>query len=179
MALESVAFFSVAQRVAMLTSFVLIAVNIVAAPRFAASAKQGKPEELRATSLLCSRLMIVLATPVLVFMLVFPEFILSFFGAEYKQASLILQILVIGQFINVVTGSVGFLLNMTGHEKDMRNVVLFSGPLALILGFLLTPIYGATGAAIATAIALASQNLIAVYMVKKRLGFNTLNFWRQ
>ena len=68
---------------------------------------------------------------------------------------------------------------MTGHERDMRNVVLFSGPLALLLQFVLTPIYGALGAAIATAIALASQNLLAVYMVKKRLGFNTLNLFRQ
>jgi O-antigen/teichoic acid export membrane protein len=176
---SDVAYFSVAQRISMLTSFVLIAINLVAAPRFAASAKQDKPEELRATSLLCSRLMVALATPILIFMLVFPEFLLGFFGAEYKQASLILQILVIGQFINVVTGSVGFLLSMTGNEKDMRNVVFFSGPLALGLGLFLTPLYGATGSAIATAIALASQNLIAVYMVNKRLGFNTLNLIRQ
>jgi len=99
------------------------------------------------------------------------------FGEEYVQAAHLLQILIIGQFINVITGSVGYLLNMTGHEKDMRNVVFFSGPLALILGFVLTPLYGATGAAVATAIALASQNLLAVFMVKKRLGFNTLNLF--
>jgi O-antigen/teichoic acid export membrane protein len=176
---EDVAYFSVAQRVAMLTSFVLIAVNLVAAPRFAASAKQGKDSELRATSLFCSRIMVIMATPVVVFMLVFPEFILGFFGEQYKQAALLLQILVIGQFINVITGSVGFLLNMTGHEKDMRNVVFLSGPLAVILGLMLTPMYGTTGAAVATAIALASQNLLAVFMVKKRLGFNTLNLWKQ
>lgn len=176
---EGVALFSVAQRVAMLTSFVLVAVNLVAAPRFAASAKQNKPEELRATSLFCSRIMVVLATPVLIFMLVFPEFILGFFGDEYKKAAFILQILVLGQFVNVITGSVGFLLNMTGHERDMRNVVFLSGPMAITLCLVLTPLYGATGAAVGTAIALASQNLLAVYMVKKRLGFNTLNLIRQ
>jgi O-antigen/teichoic acid export membrane protein len=66
---------------------------------------------------------------------------------------------------------------MTDHEKNMLNVVFFSGPLALALGLALTPIYGATGAAVATAIALASQKLIAVYMVKKHLGFNTLKLW--
>jgi O-antigen/teichoic acid export membrane protein len=103
---------------------------------------------------------------------------MGLFGEEYVQAAHLLQILVVGQFINVITGSVGYLLNMSGHEKDMRNVVFFSGPLALGLGLFLTPIYGATGAAVATAIALASQNLIAVYMVKKRLGFNTLNLWK-
>ncbi|WP_371375369.1 oligosaccharide flippase family protein [Thalassotalea aquiviva] len=172
---EQVAFFSVAQRVAMLTSFVLIAVNLVAAPRFAAISKKGDHSELRSLSLLCSRLMIFLATPVLLFMLFFPEFILGFFGEDYKQASNILRILVLGQFVNVITGSVGYLLNMSGHEREMRNVVLFSGPLALILAFVLTPLYGTLGAAIATAVALACQNLIAVYIVKKRLGFNTLN----
>jgi O-antigen/teichoic acid export membrane protein len=176
---SDVAYFSVAQRISMLTSFVLIAVNLVAAPRFAASAKLGKTEELRSTSLFCSRIMIIMATPVVVFMFFFADLLMGFFGEEYIQAAHLLQILIIGQFINVITGSVGFLLNMTGHEKDMRNVVFFSGPLALGLGLFLTPLYGSTGAAIATAIALASQNLIAVYMVKKRLGFNTLNFWRQ
>jgi O-antigen/teichoic acid export membrane protein len=173
-----VAYFSVAQRISMLTSFVLIAVNLVAAPRFAACAKLGKTEELRSTSLFCSRIMIIMATPVVIFMFFFADFLMGFFGEEYIQAAYLLRILIIGQFINVITGSVGFLLNMTGHEKDMRNVVFFSGPLALGLGVVLTPIYGATGAAVATAIALASQNLLAVYMVKKRLGFNTLNLVR-
>jgi O-antigen/teichoic acid export membrane protein len=175
---EELAYFSVAQRTAMLTSFVLIAVNLVAAPRFAASAKQGKTAELRSTSLFCSRIMIVLATPVLIIMLSFPKFFMGLFGPEYKQAAPLLQILVLGQFINVVTGSVGFLLNMTGHEKDMRNVVFLSGPLALVLSLILVPLYGVTGAAVATSIALASQNLLAVYKVKQRLGFNTLNIFR-
>jgi O-antigen/teichoic acid export membrane protein len=119
-----------------------------------------------------------MATPVVVFIFFFADLLMGFFGEEYIQAAYLLRILIIGQFINVITGSVGFLLNMTGHEKDMRNVVFFSGPLALGLGLSLTPIYGPTGAAIATAIALASQNLIAVYMVKRRLGFNTLNLWK-
>lgn len=172
---NDVAYFSVAQRISMLTSFVLVAINFVAAPRFAASAKLGKTEELRSTSLFCSRVMIIMATPLVVLIFFFAEFLMGFFGEEYVQAASLLQILIIGQFINVITGSVGYLLNMTGHEKDMRNVVFLSGPLALVLCLLLTPIYGSTGAAIAIAIAVASQNLFAVYLVKKRLGFNTLN----
>ena len=85
----------------------------------------------------------------------------------------------VGQVINVITGSVGYLLNMTGHEKDMRNVVLFSGPLAIVLAFSLTSHFGLMGAAYATAISVATQNLLAVWMVKKRLGFNTLNIFRK
>jgi len=176
---SDVAFFASAQRTATLASFVLIAVNVVVAPKFAQAFAKGNQQEVNKLSLLSSRLMIALAVPVLAFMIFFPEFLMGLFGEEYKVAAPLLQILAVGQFINVITGSVGYLLNMTGHEKDMRNVVLFSGPLAIVLAFGLTSQFGLTGAAYATAISVASQNLLAVWMVKKRLGFNTLNIFRK
>ncbi|MEZ8605118.1 MATE family efflux transporter [Vibrio splendidus] len=176
---SDVAFFASAQRTATLAAFVLIAVNLVVAPKFAQAFAQNKQDEVNKLSLLSSRLMMLLATPVLLFMIFFPEFLMGLFGEEYKVAAPLLQILAIGQFINVITGSVGYLLNMTGHEKDMRNVVLFSGPLAIVLAFGLTSEFGLMGAAYATAISVATQNLLAVWMVKKRLGFNTLNIFRK
>jgi O-antigen/teichoic acid export membrane protein len=93
---SDVAYFSVVQRISMLTSFVLIAVNMVVAPRFAASAKLGRTEELRDTSLFCSRVMILMATPAVVFMFFYAEFLMGLFGEEYIQAANLLQILIIG-----------------------------------------------------------------------------------
>ena len=175
---EEIAMLAVAQRTAMLTSFILMAVNLVVAPKFAALYKQGKNDELQSIAIFATRLMVLFALPVVGFMLLFPEWLMWLFGEEYKAGANLLRILAIGQFINVITGSVGFLLTMSGHERDMRNVVLFSGPLAIILALLLTPLYGVTGATVATAISVASQNLLAVAMVRKRLGFNTLAIWR-
>ncbi len=174
-----IAYFASAQRTAMLASFVLIAVNLIVAPKFASAFSKGNLNKVNHLSRLSSRLMILMATPVLIFMMLLPEFLMSLFGDEYIVAAPLLQIMAIGQFINVITGSVGYLLNMTNHEKDMRNVVLFSGPLAIVLAFVLTKEYGLIGAAYATAIALATQNLLAVVMVKKRLGFNSLNIFRK
>lgn len=71
--------------------------------------------------------MIALAVPVLAFMVFFPEFLMGLFGEEYKVAAPLLQILAIGQFINVITGSVGYLLNMTGHEKTCVMLCCFLG----------------------------------------------------
>jgi len=174
-----IAFFASAQRTALLASFVLIAVNLVVAPKFARAFAKGNKQEVNKLSQLSSRLMVAMASPVLLFMIVFPEFLMGLFGDEYIIAAPLLQIMAVGQFINVITGSVGYLLTMTNHEKDFRNVVLFSGPLAIILAFVLTKEFGLIGAAYATAIALATQNLLAVVMVKKRLGFNTLNIFRK
>ena len=113
--------------------------------------------------------MAAIAFPIAVLMLVFPSYIMSVFGEGFSDGKLFLQILVIGQLINVVAGSVGMLLVMSGHEKDFRNSVLFSGPIAIVLAFLLVPIFGATGSAVATAVAVAAQNLLCLYWVKRRL----------
>jgi O-antigen/teichoic acid export membrane protein len=176
---DQIAILSIAQRLSLLVTFVLIAVNLIAAPRFAASAKLNKLEELRSTSLFCSRIMFCIALPATLLMILFSDFLLGLFGEDYIKGALMLKILVIGQFFNVICGSVGFLLSMSGHEKVFRNVVFFSGPISIILSFSLIPIFGVMGAAIATAIAVASQNLLAVFMVKKHLGFNPLNLLRQ
>lgn len=175
---QELAQLAVAQRTALLTSFILMAVNIVVAPQFASMYKKGDMKELEKLALTSVKLMGVFALPIVLAMLLFSETIMGFFGEGFSQGSALLKILVIGQFINVITGSVGYLLTMSGHEKDYRNTVLISGPLALILGLSLVPMFGSTGSAIATAIAIASQNLIAVWWVRKRLGFNTLAVWK-
>ena len=68
---------------------------------------------------------------------------------------------------------------MSGHERDMRLVTLISGFGVLISVPIFTKLFGAIGAASATAFFISLQNLLAVYFVKKRLGFNTLKFWQK
>ncbi|MFT6476337.1 MAG: O-antigen/teichoic acid export membrane protein [Zhongshania aliphaticivorans] len=170
--------YAVAQRVAMLSSFVLIAVNLVIAPQFAVFFRERNFTQLETLSKRSVKLVAFFSIPVIGTMLVFPSFLMSLFGDEFIEGALLLQILAVGQFVNAMTGSVGFLLMMSGFESDMRNCTLISGSLALFLSFTLTSLYGVVGAAIATAIAVAAQNLLAVYFVKRRLGFNTLAIWR-
>jgi O-antigen/teichoic acid export membrane protein len=175
---EALAQLAVAQRTAMLSSFILIAVNLVVAPRFASLYRGNDMAALESLAIKSVKLIALFALPVIGAMLVFPSFLMELFGSEFTEGASLLQILAIGQFINAMTGSVGFLLMMSGHERDMRNVTLISGTLALLLTWFLTAQFGIVGAAIGTAVAVATQNLLAVYFVKKRLGFNTLAIWR-
>lgn len=174
---EEVAFFTTAQRTAMLTSFALFAVNAIAAPKFAAMYAKGDHDGLKRLAIISVRLMLLVATPALALMLFFPESLMSFFGEEFRAASSALVILALGQFVNIATGSVGYLLSMTGLERRVRDNAFFSALIGVALGFALIPSYGLLGASIATAIAIASQNLLGVYQVRKHLGFNTLVFW--
>ena len=175
---EDVAFLATAQRTAMLTSFILFAVNTIAAPKFAAMHAAGDAKGLHKMAIMSVRMMLVVALPAVGFILVFPEWLMSMFGDEFVAAAPALMVLAIGQFINIATGSVGYLLSMTGNEKKVRDNVIISGAISISLGVMLIPDYGVMGAAIAYACGVASQNLLGVYQVKQQLGFNTLVFWR-
>jgi O-antigen/teichoic acid export membrane protein len=165
------AYLSAAQRTANLTSFVLMVVNMVVAPRYAKLWAQGNPDGVRKLARWSTRGMILLALPVIALMLFMPERIMSVFGGGFEQGAVLLMIMSVGQFINVATGSVGYLLQMSGHERDFRRVTMFSGPLAIVCAVWFTWQWGAIGAASATAVGLSVQNLGALWMVKKRLGF--------
>lgn len=170
-AASDIAYLSAAQRTANLTSFVLMVVNMVVAPRYARLWAEGKTAEIQRLAKWSTRGMLALVLPVVAVMLLFPGWIMGLFGDGYEQGALLLSIMAIGQFINVATGSVGYLLNMSGHERDFRRVTFFAGPLTVILSVLLIQHYGVLGAAIATAVGLSVQNLGALLMVRKRLGF--------
>ncbi|MEY8198277.1 MAG: oligosaccharide flippase family protein [Colwellia sp.] len=168
---SEIAFLSAAQRTAMLTSFVLMVVNMVVAPRYARLWQENNIQEIKKLAKWSTRGMIALASPLVAAMIFIPGTIMGLFGDEFVVAGNLLAIMAVGQFINVATGSVGYLLTMSGHEKDFRRVTFFAGPLTVILSYFLIMEYGVLGAAIATAIGLSLQNLLALAMVRKRLDF--------
>ncbi len=171
---ENVGIYSAASRTAMLTSFVLIAVNSIAAPKFAALYQQGNMLALGSLARKSAKIMVMLASPALLLFILIPESIMSIFGDQFKEGSTILMILAIGQFVNVSTGSVGYLLMMTGNERLMRNNLIFISILGIVLSLYLIPKYGILGAAIASALALSGQNLIAMILVRIKLNILTL-----
>jgi O-antigen/teichoic acid export membrane protein len=173
---DQLAHIAVAQRTAALTSLLLLAFNTITAPKFALFFSKGLFDDLKMLAQSSTLAITLVAIPVVLIMCFFPEWILSIFGSEFGPASALLPVLAIGQLINAATGSVGYLLTMSGHEKDMRNIAIISGVCAILLPFLLIPKFGALGAVFSTAIAMTVQNVMALFMVKRRLGFWTLSF---
>ena len=160
-----------AQRTSLLIGFVLITINFVVAPMFASLYKEGEMDKLRNLSRMACRMNIAAALiPVLICTL-FPVFVLNFFGEEFIAAAPLLIVLSLGQLINVATGSVGYLLLMSGHERTMKYITIGSGTISILLLIALCYSYGVIGAAWAMAIGMAIQNLAALYFVKRYLGF--------
>ena len=175
---EALAQLAVAQRTALLSSFILVAVTVVVAPRFAILYRNSDMIGLEQLTLKSVKLVGLFALPVIGIMLIFPSFLMGLFGAEFVEGAVLLRVLAIGQFIHALAGPVGILLIMSGHERDLRNVTIATGIMAIFLTWCLTVQFSIVGAAIGTAIAFATQNLLTAYFVNKRLGINTLAVWR-
>lgn len=170
----SVGIYGVAMRTAKLTSFILVAANSLAAPRFAALYGQGDYQSLGSLARSVAKLMTLLAAPVLLVFILAPSWVLRLFGPGFASGAPILMILSLGQFVNVVTGSVTYLLIMCGYEKLTRNNVTLYAILNVILNAVLIPKFGIVGAAVATATSLALMNLTAVALVYRKLAIVTL-----
>lgn len=173
---QEVAQLAVAQRTAVLVSFVLIAVNTVVAPKFALLYKNNERSELQELSKYALKITALVAAPIVVFLILFPSFIMNFFGDGFVEGAIFLQIFAIGQLVNAFTGPVNYLLMMSGYERDMKNIAIFSGVFSIAINFLLVYLFGAVGAAVGTAMSVAIQNTLAVILVRKRLGFNIFSF---
>jgi O-antigen/teichoic acid export membrane protein len=172
-----IALLSVSQRTASLISFILIALNVVIAPKFSSLYSINDIEGIKELALFSTRLMTLVALPVSLTLVLFSKFVMSLYGPAFVAGTPLLCILIVGHFFNVISGSVGFILIMSGNERDMRSITLFCGSFTIFLSFLLIPFYGAIGAAISTASSLILQNLISIIVVKKRLGFFTIKIW--
>ncbi len=169
---KDVSVLAVSQRISMLVGFVIMAVNIVVAPMLSSLYAQGANHEFQRLARLSVAFSSVVGVPICIGLLLFPATILGLFGSEFSQGGLVLRVLAFGQLINVLTGSAGYVLTMSGYEADLRNAVVVSGSIALIFALILVPWVGLLGAAISTSLAVAVQNIMSVYFVRKRLRFN-------
>lgn len=170
---EEVGIFTVAVRTALLISLVLVAVNAIAAPKFAELYRQGDMEALAVLARNAAILVSILAAPVFLFFALFSTTVMSLFGPEFRAGGPVLAILAAGQYVNVLTGSVGYLLMMTGNERLVRNNMAVAAILNLVLNFVLIRAYGVLGAAIGTAVAITVLNLGAMYLARVKLGITT------
>lgn len=171
---EDVALLIVAQRISLVISFILIAVNFVTTPIYANLFSKNDLAGIAKLSARSSKIMTLVSLAAATSIFLFADRILGLFGDEYKSALPLVLILCFAQLVNAITGSVGYLMAMTGNERVLRNVSIFSASFLILLCLSLCPAFGALGGAIATASAVIVQNCILVFSVKKHLGFWTI-----
>ena len=79
----------------------------------------------------------------------------------------------VGQFINAFSGSVGYIMQLTNHEKSFQNIVIIALFINILLNFILIPIYSINGAAFASKISLVFWNLSCIIYIRKTIKIKT------
>ncbi len=171
---HEVGIYNVAVKLALLSSITITSVNSITAPKLSESFNNDNLVEFKRIISYSTKLISISTFPVLVMIFLFPTHMLSFFGSEFVLAKSSLLILAFSQAINAFSGSVGTILNMTGKQKVYGNILLVSLLINIVLNYLLIPIYGIDGAAIASASSLIFWNLYSVFYVYRHYGVLTL-----
>ena len=94
-------------------------------------------------------------------------------GEGYNGAEAILQILIIGQAIFVITGCCETLLNLTGHHRVVMWITAANVVLLLGMGPWVAERFGARGLAIHFTLLQSARNLVAWVIAWKLTGINT------
>ena len=118
-----VGIYNVAVNTASWVSFILVAVNAIAAPEFASLYAQGDRLGLQRLTSTIARWMFWPALLVATNLILCADPVLNLFGAEFVAGKWVMVALILGQLVNVGAGSVGYLLIMTGHQKQCATVV--------------------------------------------------------
>jgi O-antigen/teichoic acid export membrane protein len=84
-----------------------------------------------------------------------------------------LLILLTGQVVNALAGSVGLIMTMTSHQNQAGAIIAVSTAANITLNALLIPLFGLAGAAISTAFTMALWNVAMLIFVQRRIGINS------
>lgn len=161
--------FGAATRVAMLVSFFLIAVNTAIAPKFAELHRKGDMAALSRVARTFAAIVTLGASPLLLTLILAGDWVMGLFGPDFRAGGTALAILALGQAVNVATGSVSYLLTMSGHNRDARNASVLGVVALVLVALVLTPALGLIGAAWAATAGVVTGNVAASVLVLRRL----------
>jgi len=168
---EELGIYSAVSRTVLMTSLILVAMNSITAPKYAKLYKNMDLKGIEKLSQNSSSILLSLIIIPTAILLIFPEWILGWYGSEFTTGVTMLMVLTIGQALNVACGSVGYILSMSGKERIMQRIVFTTAVINIILSLILVQNFGAFGVALATTISVIIWNVWSVIEVKKHLGF--------
>ncbi|MHA7971508.1 lipopolysaccharide biosynthesis protein [Rhizobium sp. CAU 1783] len=167
---DQVGIYFAAAKTMALVQFVFFAVKAAAAPRFSAMMAEDDMRPLAAFAGKTARWSFWPSLMVGLSVLAVGEFLLGLFGPAFTAGYGLMAILFVGSLSKALVGPGEVLLTMAGKQKLC--VLLYVGALAtnITLNVTLIPLYGLTGAAVATAAATMTEALLLHVAIRASLG---------
>lgn len=172
---EAVGIYGVVSRLVILIAFSLGAFSTIIPPIMSVVHASGDRNELQKVVSESTRWSLSISIPIILILILEGKFILKYaYGEKFADGYIALVILTIGQLINVGSGLVGWLLQMTGGHRTFMKITIFGGLLNIILNLILVPRFSIIGAALSTALSLSLVNIISVLVIYTKMSVLTL-----
>lgn len=167
---ESVGIYNICWRLVVVSGFIGLAIKNINAPYFSRLYAEGNVLALQARVSKASAVLLGISLPLFCLMAVFAQQLLHIFGSEFESGLSVLYVLLAGQLFRTCCGPVGYLLLMTGHDKDYTLINIVSALYIVLSSLLLVGDFGLMGVAVSYSIGVSLQNIFAWFTVRKKLG---------
>lgn len=168
---KQVGIYAVAMALVGFVPVALQSVNQIFSPTIAELYAAGKHALLQRLYSTLTRLVVTLTLPLALTFMFVSRPLMEIFGPAFAAGAIVLMIGTLGQLINCAVGSVGYLLLMSGHQKQMVQIQIANAVLMVALSVALVPRIGIAGGAVAAAASVAVTNLWALAEVRRHLKF--------
>jgi O-antigen/teichoic acid export membrane protein len=163
--------YALAWRIVLVLNILVSAMAAIASPQFARASALDDRRELARSAAQAVGLTVALSIVPLLLLAFDPVFFLGLFGRGYDSAAATLRILLAGQGALILCTAMPELLGMTGCARSLFKINTACLAMLLISLAILTPRFGAIGAASATAATMLFNAVAVTFAVKRHLGF--------
>ncbi len=155
-----VGIYRVGSRLVLPMTMMLTALLPVFSPIISSLYAKGEMAELERLYRTTTRWLFMAGLPVFLILILIPGELLGLFGDEFTAAAGVLRLIALAQLVNVATGPVAMILQMTRYVSlNLINAVVALG-ITIWLQYWLIPLYGLMGAAVADLVGISLLNLL-------------------
>jgi O-antigen/teichoic acid export membrane protein len=169
---EETGIYYAAAKTAALALFIHYAVGTAYAGRIAAARAVGNDEQVRSLVSKAVRWTFIPSATVTIGILAVGYPVLASFGDHFTEAYPLMFILAAGILAKAATGPADTILNMLGHQRASAVSIGIAAFVCVGLNLLLIPLWGTTGAAIATATAITTASVLNWAAARRLEGLN-------
>jgi O-antigen/teichoic acid export membrane protein len=172
---REVGIYAVAMAVVAFVPIGLQSVNQIFSPTIADLHARGQRELLGLLFQTLTKWIFAFTLPLAIAVVTFAQPLMRVFGSDFAKGWPVLVIGTIGQLANAGTGSVGYLLFMSGNQNRLVKIQSTMTAVSVLLNVLLIPRWGIVGAVVAAATANAGTNAWNLLQVRSSLGLSPYN----
>jgi O-antigen/teichoic acid export membrane protein len=172
---RNVGIYAVAMALVSFVSIILQSINQIFSPTISDLHTRGQHAMLARIFQTLTKWSLGLTLPLAAVMIIFAPVLMRIFGHDFEVGWSVLVVGTVGQMVNCGVGSVGYLLLMSGHQRDLVRIQTVMTVVMVAFGILFIPRWGILGAATAAAITNLVSNMWCLSEVHRKLAMSPYN----